>query len=64
MFTTMSYGQLSCRAQLCSKGKVNQKYLYYFVIYNISRTINFEYGDPDWKFAIKLIYKNMVQEKK
>ena len=29
-----------------------------------SSTQQYEYGDPDWRFAIKLIFKDLVQEKK
>ena len=28
------------------------------------RTDKFEFGNPEWKFAIKLIYKDLLQEKR
>ena len=32
------------------------------ILIRIASVLPFEYGDSDWRIAIKLIYRNMVQE--
>ena len=40
----------------------HQHVLIFVITILIPSVLPFEYGDSDWRVAIKLVYKNMVQE--